>query len=236
MADSFEQLRLEFLAETEDTLQQLQQDLNALGQSIESGSVPESVLDRVFRTTHSLKGVAGMFGLDLMSSVSHAMESVFESIRRGTVALDHDLADLLHRGNEALHALLAAGSAGDETGGVAASHGVIKALEAALAVRTPDEPDPRGVPEIVQHLDPSEREAVRRAEEADRRVVAVEAQLPCEGFEEPFRELLEAIRTWGTVHGSVSGHPDANGHWFRVRSVASGSDEVFPLMKAVGPI
>lgn len=236
MADSFEQLRLEFLAETEDTLQQLQQDLNELGQSIESGSVLEAVLDRVFRTTHSLKGVAGMFGLDLMSSVSHAMESVFESIRRGTVSLDRDLADLLHRGNEVLHLLLAAGSEGPETAEAGPAGAVIAALEAALAAREPDTPETRAVPGIVAQLDASERDAVRRAIAAGRRVVAVEATLPCEGFEEPFRELLEAIRTWGTVHGSVSGHPDADQDTFTVRVVASGAEEVFPLMKAVGPI
>ena len=83
MTDSFEQLRAEFLAETEDTLQDLQQDLNELGKAMATKEVPEGPVDRVFRTTHSLKGVAGMFGLSRMSAVSHSLENVFERLRRG---------------------------------------------------------------------------------------------------------------------------------------------------------
>ena len=41
--------------------------------------------------------------------------------------------------------------------------------------------------------------------EDGRKIVVVRALFPDEGFEEPFRDLLEAMRGWGTVHGTVPG-------------------------------
>ena len=103
MADSFESLKAEFLAETEDTLANLQQDLRGLELAASGAPLPEDVVDRVFRTTHSLKGVAGMFGLDAMSALAHSLENVpgcaarrrFPLMRRSWT---------FHRGHEGLHA------------------------------------------------------------------------------------------------------------------------------------
>ena len=49
MAESFEQLRLEFLAETEDTLDALQRDLNRLGDAVGRGSPEPEIVDRVLQ-------------------------------------------------------------------------------------------------------------------------------------------------------------------------------------------
>jgi hypothetical protein len=64
----------------------------------------------------------------------------------------------------------------------------------------------------------------------------VEALLSEDAFEEPFRELLTAVREWGIVHGTVSSERSVEGGAFRVRLVASGPEEIFPLMKRVGPL
>ena len=77
--DKFAQLKNEFLQETEETLGELQRDLDAIR---EASDRPEAeVLGRAFRATHSLKGSAGMFGLELLSGVAHAMESILEDLR-----------------------------------------------------------------------------------------------------------------------------------------------------------
>lgn len=237
MAESFDQLRAEFLAETEDTLQNLQQDLNELGETMDLDTVPDAPIDRVFRTTHSLKGVAGMFGLTRMSAVSHSLESVFECLRRGDVGLDRELLDLLHRGNDVLHALLAAAASGQEGQEVATASSVIAEIDAALASRLPEDHGVnRSVAEALASLDPEEQQSVRRARELGRNLVVVEATFPEEGFETPFRDLLTAIRNWGTVHGTVSGERRPDDSTFLVQLVATGPQEIFSLMKIVGPL
>ena len=235
MAESFEQLRAEFLAETEDTLQELQRDLNELEQAHQQGPLPETTVDRVFRTTHSLKGVAGMFGLSRMSEVSHALENVFEDLRRGTLELDAELLDLLHRGNGLLHDLLASAEAPDAHRDEAAE--LIEGIQSALGARRPEEvPGDDVISDTFLRLDAGEQDGARAAAADGRTIVVVEAHLSEGSFETPFRQLLAAIREWGRVHGTVSHEDDAEARTFRVRLLVSGPDEVFPLMKSVGPL
>ncbi len=238
MAESFEQLRLEFLAETEDTLEALQRDLNRLGRAVGSGSPEADVVDRVFRTTHSLKGVAGMFGLDDMSAVSHAMESVFDQLRDGRLPFDDDVLDLLYQGNESLHHLLAhaAGRVADPPD---SAESVIREVERYLEKHAPEidssvSSDPLAA--ALPHLEEAARSTVREQWEASATIVVVEAQFADEGFEQPFRDLLDAIREWGTVHGTAPGETDPAHKTFRVRVVASSSDESFSLMRSVGAV
>ncbi|MFM1800685.1 MAG: hypothetical protein RJA81_37, partial [Planctomycetota bacterium] len=57
----------EFLVETREYIEQIDQDLLALEQS---GSSRE-ILARVFRNFHSIKGCAQFLGFPLLSGVSH---------------------------------------------------------------------------------------------------------------------------------------------------------------------
>ncbi|MAF26343.1 MAG: hypothetical protein CME07_00575, partial [Gemmatimonadetes bacterium] len=88
-----EHLKNEFLTDTGATLQLLQDDLKALPSGLATRRGRES-LDRAFRTAHSLKGVCGMFGLNDMSRVSHAMEDLLEGLRDGRLDLDERVREL----------------------------------------------------------------------------------------------------------------------------------------------
>ncbi|MGH2570846.1 MAG: Hpt domain-containing protein, partial [bacterium] len=237
-AESFEQLRLEFLTETEDTLETLQRDLNRLGLAVGRDAPDAEVVDRVFRTTHSLKGVAGMFGLDEMSAVSHAMESVFDQLREGRLPLDDRILDLLHRGNESLHELLAH-AAGRLPARPASADTVVREIGRHLesqvpAIEASETEDP--LVAALPHLDETARSELAAEVEAGATIVVVQASFDPKMFDQPFRDLLERIRDWGTVHGSVPGGRDAGADTFRVRVVASGSRDSFALMRAVGPL
>lgn len=239
MAESFEQLRLEFLAETEDTLEALQRDLNRLGESVGRGAPEAEVVDRVFRTTHSLKGVAGMFGLDDMSAVSHAMESVFDRLRHGLLPFDDAVLDLLYQGNESLHHLLAHAS-GRVSELPTSAGAVIRELERHLS-RQETEQDPARVDAdplvaALPHLDDAAQQAVRQEWSAGATIVVVEGRFPQERFEPALREFLDRIRAWGTMHGTAPGDPAEEKGAFRVRAVASSSEEAFALMRSTGEL
>ena len=54
-------------------------------------------VNAVFRTAHTIKGSAGLFGLDLIVSFTHVMESVLDRVRNQEVTLDAALLSVLLR-------------------------------------------------------------------------------------------------------------------------------------------
>ena len=52
-------------------------------------------LTEMFRAAHSLKGMAGTMGYDLISGLTHEMESLLDQLRSGEAAVDKDFTNLL---------------------------------------------------------------------------------------------------------------------------------------------
>jgi two-component system chemotaxis sensor kinase CheA len=77
----------EFLTESNENLQQLDQDLVAL----EQRSDDPALLHGIFRTIHTLKGTCGFLGLDRLEGVAHAAESVLDALRDGTLRVSDAL-------------------------------------------------------------------------------------------------------------------------------------------------
>src|SRR3954463_12455521 len=69
----------EFLAETQESLAQLDLDLVAL----EKDATDHEMLARVFRTLHTLKGTAGFIGLLKLQTVTHAAENLLGPMMEG---------------------------------------------------------------------------------------------------------------------------------------------------------
>lgn len=53
------------------------------------GQTPERI-NSVFRAAHTIKGSAGLFGLELIVSFSHLMESVLDRVRNNSLPLSAD--------------------------------------------------------------------------------------------------------------------------------------------------
>ncbi|MEM1069123.1 MAG: chemotaxis protein CheW [Planctomycetota bacterium] len=82
-----------FLDETEEQLDDLVETLLAL----ERDSKNEENLNESFRLIHSIKGSAGMMGLDPISVLTHHLENRFERFRSGTEILDKVTMNLVLR-------------------------------------------------------------------------------------------------------------------------------------------
>lgn len=63
----------------------------------------------LFRTAHTIKGSAGVFGLEALVRFAHVVENVLERLRSGHVELSAELVDLLLECNDHLRRLLDAG-------------------------------------------------------------------------------------------------------------------------------
>ncbi len=82
-----------FLDETEEQLDDLVETLL----SLENVSTNAEDLNEAFRLIHSIKGSAGMMGLDQITVLTHHLENRFERFRSGTEMLDEATMNLVLR-------------------------------------------------------------------------------------------------------------------------------------------
>ena len=80
-----------FIAESRELLQQMEDALLRLEQA---GDEPETI-HAIFRAAHTIKGSAGLFGLDHVVKFTHVAESVLDRVRDGELSIDSELAALL---------------------------------------------------------------------------------------------------------------------------------------------
>lgn len=91
-----------FIAEARELLQDMEQALLRL----ESEPGDRAGLDAVFRAAHTIKGSAGLFGLDALVSFAHVVEDLLDRLRGGSLHIDGDRIALLLGCNDHLSALL----------------------------------------------------------------------------------------------------------------------------------
>ena len=79
----------EYLSESQELLEALITDLDSM--VARPGSEPDvNLVNRIFRTVHSLKGLSGMMGLDEVQSLAHEFEDVLDDLRLGRLVLDRE--------------------------------------------------------------------------------------------------------------------------------------------------
>lgn len=91
-----------FLAESHEMLQDMERYLLEL----ESGSQDTEQLNALFRCVHTIKGSAGLFGLDAVVAFTHVVENVLDRLRAGQVSLDVELAAVLLACRDHIDALI----------------------------------------------------------------------------------------------------------------------------------
>ncbi len=88
----------EFISEAEELIEKLLINIGEMENQLPGGKIHPDLLNEIFRGAHSLKGLAGMFGLTQMSKLSHNLESLLDSLRLGKVALTKRVFDILLEG------------------------------------------------------------------------------------------------------------------------------------------
>ncbi|ODV12639.1 MAG: chemotaxis protein CheA [Thiobacillus sp. SCN 64-317] len=62
---------------------------------LESEPQEEEAVNAMFRAAHTIKGSAGLFGLDAIVAFTHVVENVLDEVRGGTLAVNGELVELL---------------------------------------------------------------------------------------------------------------------------------------------
>ncbi len=104
----------EFIAEANELLETLGRELLGLEQHGLKGTEPEK-LNATFRTAHSLKGLAALFGFESFARLAHRAEDLLDALRLGKVQDDQSLLDTLGKTVDLLQAMLAKASRGDDS-------------------------------------------------------------------------------------------------------------------------
>lgn len=82
-----------FFEETDDHLQQLNEHVLQL----ESHPEDSELLDDIFRSAHTLKGMAATMGYDVMTKLTHKMENIFDLFKKKTIPVTSDHISLVFR-------------------------------------------------------------------------------------------------------------------------------------------
>lgn len=82
--------RQNFINETSELMSTIEQSLMALEKDKEN----IEILNSIYRSVHSLKGIAGMFDFNDIGKLSHELENVFSSILKKTLTVNDEIVDL----------------------------------------------------------------------------------------------------------------------------------------------
>ena len=109
----------EFIAEAEDLLEESQKLILEIQETVSSGLNPDTI-NALFRAMHTLKGVSGLFGLQGIMSISHALESLMDEVRLGKIPVNDTVAGFLFTNLDIMKNLVDKISRDEEEGDVSA--------------------------------------------------------------------------------------------------------------------
>jgi two-component system, chemotaxis family, sensor kinase CheA len=108
MSDPRDNVQQEFLAEAQELVESLSRDLLLLDEAHHRNErMDPRLVNEIFRSVHTLKGIAGMFGYKHVGAVAHALEDLLDDLRLGRAALGPQLLDVLFDSVERFQRFLA---------------------------------------------------------------------------------------------------------------------------------
>ncbi len=136
MSNEFDQFKDAFFEEAAEHLAMMEEGLLQLEQH--PGDL--DLMNKIFRSAHSIKGASGMFGFDLVTQFTHKMETLLDLLRSGKRAVTPSLTDLLLKSTDCLKLLIEAARSNDST-----DPSVVQQLTEALAAACSGDQQPAPV-------------------------------------------------------------------------------------------
>ena len=204
----------DFLAEAEEIADQLSTELADLADMADSGDLNPDLLNSIFRAAHSLKGLAGMFGLTDIAELSHNMENLLDWLRLGKLNLDPVLMSVLFGAHELLTSLIRNVSEGGSSNQTAEIAACVARINACLA---PPEKPSGGSPIEQLGLPDHMRSALTEYEEhrlldniaKGRSIYSVHTSFELITFDQELSEISDLLKTCGEV---ISTLPSVGGN------------------------
>ncbi len=192
----------DFLAEAEEILDQLSSDLLTLGDSVGQEECTPETVNSIFRSAHSLKGLAGMFGYAEIAELAHNLESLLDCLRLGKIALNETTLAVLFDAVEVLGSIVRsvsseAGSHVDIAPAVERLNTCISAARVETAVLSPEE---LGISENILHaLTEYEEHRLKENIAQGKYLYLFHACYALETFDRELGELIDLLKVSGEV-------------------------------------
>jgi two-component system chemotaxis sensor kinase CheA len=199
----------EFLAETEDLLEILFGDLQALRVRHGEGRARRELVGRIFRHVHTIKGSSATVELETVTKLAHEFETLLDGVRVGRVPVDDAVMD----GFDA-----AAGAISQSLKSVAHNETQLEtqALIERLRQLARQGSDERATPalqttlaalpdEIARSLSKHEAHRLRETLEEGAHLFIVNVNFDLATFDERFRDLSDALAKDGEIISTLPG-------------------------------
>lgn len=199
----------DFLAEAEEIVEKLSIDLVTLGDCADSGECDPDLLNAIFRGSHSLKGLAGMFGFTEIQSLSHNLENLLDSLRLGKIPLTPETMNVLFDSMELLAGIIRGIGSGEEHS--AAIEDAVSRLNACASAREAQEVSPLrelGMPDkVLNSLTEYEEHRLLENVKKRRNIFSIHASFSLMSFDQDLGEISDTLKKEGEV---VSTLPSAS--------------------------
>ncbi len=195
----------EFLSEAEEILERMREDLAACAERQDVGAeLPPQLVNRLFRSAHSLKGLSGLFGHEALAGLAHAVEDLLDAWRLGRRAPSRAALAVFDDVVACFARALAALSQGEPESPPAALIAELRARIEREGGPAPAAPAPisdaiDAPPALLRALTEYEEHRLRENVAAGRGIYVIEVGFPLASFEERLVELSAALREAGEV-------------------------------------
>ena len=184
----------EFLAEAEDILNSMGKGLLKLGKGVKAGVIDPAVLNSIFRSAHTLKGMSGVFDFRDMATLSHSLEDTLDLLRLGRIALTDDVLYCVMSAHSLLVRILASKGAGEFAG-------EIEDLREKLAQSHVKKARPKDEisKELLSVLTEYEEHRLRECLREGNNIFIVNVKFPITSFDKGYVALTELLKTEAEV-------------------------------------
>lgn len=224
----------DFLAESEELLDKLNQDLAELGDGVASGQANPDLLNGIFRDAHSIKGLAGMFGFDDVADLAHHLENLLDHLRMGKVTLSETLLNCLFDTLEGISGLIR-GKA-DDPGFTQDVSSYLSRIEHLLAGSPESSEDPFSElnidPALLDVLTEYEEHRLQENLKQGKCLYLLKVAFSLMTFDTELSELTEKVKGCGEVISTLPGADNDNPEMLAFR-ILCGVDIQIAELKAL---
>lgn len=206
----------DFLAEADEIADRLANDLADLSDSVDGGDIRQDLLNSVFRGAHSIKGLAGIFGFNEITGLSHHLESLLDCLRLGKIKLSKPVMWLLLESQALIKLLLrdiyekGATAHSDE---ISACIKRISECYQFAAVR-PEALLSSGIPvlpdQVFQSLTEYERHRFRDNLEKGKNLFSIHVSYGLSDFDRELSSISDNLKSFGEIVALLPGEGDDN--------------------------
>ncbi|MHB1844114.1 MAG: chemotaxis protein CheA [Deltaproteobacteria bacterium] len=228
-----------FLAEAQEIVEAFSKDLLDLGRSRDAGRAPNpETINALFRSAHSLKGLAGIFGVERLQSLAHAFEDLLDGLRMGRLELSQEVEGTLLDGVDVFTALISGAAGGGNESAAGAADRLRHRMAAASAPATPGAAtDPLDSlllgPEVRGVLTEYEEHRLRENAKSGLGLYRVRAAFELSTFDRGLSELSRKLKEVGEVISTLPAPQATDGSRIGFELIVGGAQDEGALRATV---